>query len=535
MLLLRCLAAAVLGAAVVERGGDQLAFDSLFDASPTQPSPPQPAPAPWEEDADEARPVEERPPAARGTATRSSPSGLNGTMSLERDAPVEPAMRREPIEPVIGTEMRGTVAPDQAGLAEIPYFTCERDCQSFVPDLRISAPKNEGELRDSHHSLNADPVLGPRVPCIVNWEVWAGVGDPGCTVEDMGGQDCGPDSPFELMLLETCARHCVQKFAPHHGCVDGKCNPTWELRGYEQPVTCERRCEFCAPDADTPACDTCSKTDSEGFHDANVRMGVTGERPDGAVDPVVLPLLHRGPRRPSDGGAVEAWKGALQQLLDTDASLTQAILKVGLPDKEAADGAYDPETGLWAPFRLGVEGSGRVLKALTTTGMTQRLPLSQGGVRLHSPAVDYCPCECTRYVRQPTKCLNSWVQARASPSSGWCDPLSSQWYAPLPSGAGARRAGHDAADDVAGVPRQGGWRHPRADGQPGNHAPPRCQCTPNARPMHAQCTRPMPCTPNSKCIELLGLLLFGPAAARGRWRGADPGEAGAEAAADRGR
>ena len=69
----------------------------------------------------------------------------------------------------------------------MPYFTCERDCQSFLPSLRIGAPKNAAEMKDTHYSLYADPVHGPRVPCIPNWDVWAGVGDPGCNVEDLGG------------------------------------------------------------------------------------------------------------------------------------------------------------------------------------------------------------------------------------------------------------------------------------------------------------------------------------------------------------
>ena len=88
--------------------------------------------------------------------------------------------------------------------------------------------------------------------------MWLGVGDPGCKVEDLGGADCGPDSPFELMLLETCARHCVQKFAVDHGCTEtpNDCKPTWTLRGYDHSVTCERRCDWCQPDAEDEASDS---------------------------------------------------------------------------------------------------------------------------------------------------------------------------------------------------------------------------------------------------------------------------------------
>ena len=52
-----------------------------------------------------------------------------------------------------------------------------------MPGVKVSSPKNEKYFTDTHRSLDADPVLGPRVPCIPNWHVWEGVGEPGCKVE----------------------------------------------------------------------------------------------------------------------------------------------------------------------------------------------------------------------------------------------------------------------------------------------------------------------------------------------------------------
>ena len=54
------------------------------------------------------------------------------------------------------SELRGR-AEGADGVDEA-YFTCERDCVSFVPGITLAAPRNNRELTAAHRDLDADAV-----------------------------------------------------------------------------------------------------------------------------------------------------------------------------------------------------------------------------------------------------------------------------------------------------------------------------------------------------------------------------------------
>ncbi len=361
------------------------------------------------------------PPARGARAVERSPD-----RSLERARParVRAAQSLERVE--VTEPLRGTAVvrkPKDEFDHDAPYFTCERDCASVLPALEVAAPPADPTepMPALLADLGVERGIGPRVPCAPNWSVWRGVGEEGCTLEKFHGADCGPGSPFELALLWTCARSCVQKFHVEQRCEDDEkgtgCAPTWLLADYDDDVTCERRCDACKPKVEdpepaegegtrfglSPAAETCIR--GRDVHESHV--------------PMWMPLAHRGPRRPASKRARADFRDALLKAAEEMASdppptqprrsksalvyAVEARLNVAEPD-EAEDGG---------PEKLSTELMHRIDEL--DVGSEAGVDLPKGWVS--APPAGYCACECTRHVAKPTECINAWAQARGLPSA----------------------------------------------------------------------------------------------------------------------
>ena len=309
---------------------------------------------------------------------------------------------------------------------EPPYFTCERDCMGLLPELEIRAPPPVPDvaLADYRVDLNTHRELGPRVPCVPNWDAWVGVGEPGCRVLDLGGRDCGPGSEFELMLTWTCSRLCVQKFEADEGCseADKKCNPVWKLAGYDKPHTCERQCDTCKPDHERPAAESTCAAGAD----------LKEKRPSWNY----FPLAHRGPRRPPGGNE---WANDL---------MMEAKKGVGKLWEKAIEIIDKPEDHFGAKYDTVIaelDKGGCKGGTTTTTSEKCKLPEQVDGAAedrhlpIASPAVDMCPCECAESLRRPTECINAFVQARGTPQtpmpmdSAECQLKVGEGHSPVPA------------------------------------------------------------------------------------------------------
>ena len=298
---------------------------------------------------------------------------------------------------------------------EPPYFTCERDCMGLLPELEIRAPPPVPDvaLADYRVDLNTHRELGPRVPCVPNWDVWDGVGDPGCTVDDLGGRNCGPGSEFEFLLLYTCSRLCVQKFEANEGCPKdgpGQCNPTWTLHGYDKPYTCERQCDACVVD---PA-------QRESTCAAGADLAAKRPSGEGVAEWRYFPLAHRGPRRPASDPDGATWAGELTAAgskgfskAAANSNFWLAVLAELDKQENVQKLSADYNTVLGELDNGGCKGGPAPQEAC-------KLPSSAGerSPYVVTPAMDVCPCECSESLRTPGRdCINAFVQARGTPAT----------------------------------------------------------------------------------------------------------------------